>query len=440
MKNTLRNSALGLGLLIALLSLGGLLQSQTGLSLPVAILYSNGNASGACTSGQIDVDYSTPALYICKSSTWSLVVGGSSGATNTDFALVRTSSTVATINSAATTGAPVNGRVGSQPYSFTAPATVTLSGTACTATQFWYIDGSSGALTMGHNASSCTYTGSGVTVATPIAAYPATAIPLWTTSTTSGAWDTITGAMDKRALNSVGRLLTGTGCISLTTSATSTAIDGSACGTPFPNTSVYASFIFGSGFAGGSIYGYNGGCTGNARTAPSATYPYTILVWASSGGCGVFWPAEGDNDTGVGVLSGATPTTWTLEIVCGRANSTSDVYCGWNADANGTVTVDNSFGVRLNSSGTPAWQVYIRSGGSDSGTPQTLTTTIDTANHTFLCIGSGVANAFSCNMDGGAQVPMVGGTIPAVNAYHAVIAAPTTGTNVSTGRMQIKIP
>lgn len=208
-------------------------------------------ALAVCLSGQIRIGNGT-------GNSSSSGGGTSAGATNTDFLLTRTA-TVMTINAAATTSAVVNGRVGSTNYQFTSEGAVTLSGTACSATQYWYLS-SGGAITMGHNASTCTYTSTGtttVTIATPITGFPVDSMPLWTTTTVSGAWSTLTGTMDKRAPNSVGRTITCSGGLACTTTGTDTNVDGSAVTASPGGSNTQVQFNDSSIFAGDAGFTYN---------------------------------------------------------------------------------------------------------------------------------------------------------------------------------------
>jgi len=281
---------------------------------------------------------------------WVPLNGSGSGATAlagmTDFGMVKTSSTVATINGSASSSAPVNARIGSTVYSFTGAGTVTLSGTACSATQYWYV-ASDGTLTMGHNASSCTYTGSGVTVATPISAYPANSIPLWTTSTTTGAWDTITGAMDKRAPNSKDRNFIQGDRITLTETASGITITADQQSTP-PLATVGDGYIWLTS-APANIAGGNAiGTTLNfIQLSPEKSVTLGKLgVFTSAGASGQYACLCLYDSTGAlvaqtsneDVTSGASIRTFTFSSPP-TISAGSVYYLGWAASGTATWTI-----------------------------------------------------------------------------------------------------
>lgn len=360
---------------------------------------------------------------------WVPLNGSGSGATAlagmTDFGMVKTSSTVATINGSASSSAPVNARIGSTVYSFTGAGTVTLSGTACSATQYWYV-ASDGTLTMGHNASTCTYTGSGVTVATPISAYPANSIPLWTTSTTTGAWDTIAGAMDKRAPNSKDRnFIQGDG-ITLTETASGITIANSQADydpismTTFNN--VFQFITWGSGYTGAGVttdWTFNGSC-GGAGVLYSPTAVDSAGLGLANANCYAYFQKYwGD------IISGATPKGWTYKFRGGRYNAGSgDIYIG----ASGSISnANNGAFIRYNN-GAANYVCVIRSGGSDVGTPTTITgATVDLLPHTYVVRNQGAANIAYCSIDGGTEVS-TSGTIPSVSLTTFSVGTATAST------------
>ncbi len=153
---------------------------------------------------------------------------GGSGATSTsallDLAVVRTSNTILTIGTNCAALTPCNVRVGNTVYTFTSSATATIA--AGTGTARAYINGTTGALTVGHNittvnCSGCTSTGS-------VTAFPADSIPLWVwVATASTVWDAGVGT-DSRAFLSVDRPITAGPGISIATLPGGTTISATA--------------------------------------------------------------------------------------------------------------------------------------------------------------------------------------------------------------------
>jgi len=120
-----------------------------------------------------------------------------------DFSIVKTSSTVITVNPSASVSSPIPMRCGSTISKITAPGTITLSSGTASVSGYLYIDCSSTSpvLTFGHNSAN-TYTGSGVTIATSITGFPSTAVsaPLWAVTGTSGVWDAVSASNDNRSI------------------------------------------------------------------------------------------------------------------------------------------------------------------------------------------------------------------------------------------------
>lgn len=118
-----------------------------------------------------------------------------------DFAVDNTSSAVQRMCALCTASAPGmirQGAVTSVPL--TAPVTATLSGTSVPGVNpaWWYFT-SQLILTVGHNTASTITCPSPCAVATGITGFPPDSIPLWNTTFTSLAWNTVTPAMNKRA-------------------------------------------------------------------------------------------------------------------------------------------------------------------------------------------------------------------------------------------------
>ncbi len=130
--------------------------------------------------------------------------GGMTAAQLSDFSTVRTGATELTIGGNCSTGSPCNVRFGNTAYNLTHGCTATLaSGTGMA--YIYVIPG--GTLMVGHNA---TVTASGCTAQSGVTNFPADAIPLYTWTATSGAWDA-SGGHDYRAFLSTKSMVAGTG-------------------------------------------------------------------------------------------------------------------------------------------------------------------------------------------------------------------------------------
>jgi len=170
-----------------------------------------------------------PTTYSAATGTWQTISGSgaaepaaSSLAVIDDFRTVRTSSTVLTINPDAATNRVVGG-VGDTPYAFTAPATVTVSGSGASGTVY-IAQRDDGVITHTHNSIACTFAESGVTEVTGTT-YTGKAIA--TATVTNCLWDA-SGVTDQRSFFGQGKKITvGSG---LTKTETATAIELSASG------------------------------------------------------------------------------------------------------------------------------------------------------------------------------------------------------------------
>jgi len=122
-----------------------------------------------------------------------------------DFAAVYTSPATLSIGGNCSTSTPCNARFGTQVFSITAAASVSLSGTGL---EYIYID-TTGALTVGDPLAAATCSGSCI-VAPGITAFPINTIPLYTWSVANGVWDA-TGGIDRRGWLSSNVFLGGPG-------------------------------------------------------------------------------------------------------------------------------------------------------------------------------------------------------------------------------------
>ncbi|HEX4227080.1 MAG TPA: hypothetical protein VHZ07_00305 [Bryobacteraceae bacterium] len=193
----------------------------------------------SCVTGQLFFDSATSPganLFGCTATnTWTLMSSsgsgsgssgsGSSGASMAsqlgDLATTLANGTL-TIGAGCSSATPCNVRIGNTTYSFKFPGTVSISGSN-SGLVFLYIDGG-GNLTAG---SVATLTCSGCTYAPGVTAFPSNSIPLYTWSSTGGAFDA-TGGTDFRAMISTKNLLGGPGIIVSENAGTSTvAVDPS---------------------------------------------------------------------------------------------------------------------------------------------------------------------------------------------------------------------
>lgn len=118
----------------------------------------------------------------------------------TDFQLIKSNSTLWTMNGAASSSTPVHGLVGDTSYLFNAPATIAVSGTSSTGSVYWCLL-SGGTLSIYSNLAA-TFTGTGVSVNVGTAC-PANSRTLWIATMTANVIDTMTEAMDMRGAQMV---------------------------------------------------------------------------------------------------------------------------------------------------------------------------------------------------------------------------------------------
>jgi hypothetical protein len=104
-----------------------------------------------------------------------------------DFAVVRTSGTVLTVDTGCTVSTICNVQIGSTTTTVTGASTITLSGGG-TGTVYIYFDQSS-TLTAGYDAGAITLAGSGITPTSVVTAFPRTAKRIYSWHATAGAWD-----------------------------------------------------------------------------------------------------------------------------------------------------------------------------------------------------------------------------------------------------------
>ncbi len=193
-------------------------------------------------------------VYGCTAAnSWTLEQGGATASMASqlgDFAVTKTSATTLAIGANCSTSTPCTVRFGALVYSFGAGATVTIS--AGSGLALIYVS-SSGVLTVGSNVTAAC--GSGCVAQSGVTAFPADALPLFTWSATSGAWNTNGGA-DQRAFLSSKSVTGGVGIVSTEISGkTQLSADTSVIGlrTSAPGTSS-AACTMGSWATDGSFF------------------------------------------------------------------------------------------------------------------------------------------------------------------------------------------
>ncbi len=126
-----------------------------------------------------------------------------------DFAVTETSATALTMGSNCSVSTPCNFRFGAETYTVASPASVTLNSGSGTA--YLYLM-SNGTLAIGSTLSlTCTAV---CAVQNGVTAFPASTIPLFTVTATSGAWNA-NGITDYRAFLSSKSVGAGTGIVSV---------------------------------------------------------------------------------------------------------------------------------------------------------------------------------------------------------------------------------
>lgn len=163
--------------------------------------------------------------------------GGASASTGSinssqllDLQVSKTASTTLMIGNNCTVATPCNVKIGDKAYTFTSGAsTATIASGSTTA--YIYIDPASGALTVGYGSGSQSCS-AGCTSTSGISAFPNTAFPIYTWTSTTGVWDT-SGGTDKRAVYSTPKQFIAGANVTLTETADSLTIAGSGgSGTP----------------------------------------------------------------------------------------------------------------------------------------------------------------------------------------------------------------
>ena len=199
--------------------------------------YDNASPSNLVEASQISIDPTTFTVTItfAAAETGRCVLNGYNGASNTggsgsgagmasqlgDFAVKWSSPATLSIGGNCSTASPCNVRFGTQIYSFTNPASATIS--AGSGMAYLYVD-STGALTVGSSlAVSCT---TSCVSAPGITNFPVNSAPIYTWTAANGTWDS-TGGVDRRGWLSASPVLAGPGIASVTVAGQTTiAADG----------------------------------------------------------------------------------------------------------------------------------------------------------------------------------------------------------------------
>jgi hypothetical protein len=108
--------------------------------------------------------------------------------------------------------------VGSRPWQFTAPATVTISGTTSTGSGYVYLT-NAGSLIFAHNVASTFTPSAGIAVAASTNAWPSGVARLFTPTWTSSVWDAYSANRDLRSSLANNTSLVCTGCTAQSTDA-----------------------------------------------------------------------------------------------------------------------------------------------------------------------------------------------------------------------------
>jgi hypothetical protein len=163
--------------------------------------------------------------------------GASMAAQLGDFSVVLTSPTTLSIGGNCSTSTPCNARIGTQVFSITAAAGVTLSGNG-SGVDYIYI-GPTGALTVADSITGASCGGSCI-VNPGVTGFPINTIPLYTWSATSGVWNA-TGGVDRRGWLSSNVLLGGPGIATVTTAGqTAISVDSTVVPTYLTATATLA--------------------------------------------------------------------------------------------------------------------------------------------------------------------------------------------------------
>jgi hypothetical protein len=380
-----------------------------------------------------------PTTYSAATGTWQTISGAgatepaaSSLAAIDDFRTVRTSSTVLTINPDAATNRVVGG-VGDTPYAFTAPATVTVSGSGASGTVY-IAQRDDGVLTHTHNSIACTFAESGITEVTGTT-YTGKAIA--TATVTNCLWDA-SGVTDMRGFFSQAKKITVGAGLLKTEDADSIELSASSTGgfNPTDLSKITKQTIFYEAMTN-LHQGWNGWNTLTAfdHATPTATNG-SLVGWTGAGGF-AYWPGADTANSSLPLFLNGTPKVFKAAMEAGKGTIVGgDIYYGFSG---AIANIDNFVGVRWNNSAT-AWQCVVRSGGLDSGTPVTITgSTNDSNPHKFVIRGDGTANTFMCSYDGGAEVSPTSPTFPTFTRLVYIMGMPSGVTVMRLGRVGISI-
>lgn len=223
----------------------------TGGQVAIGIL-ANGNATGCTSAG-----------------------GGGAFSTLSDtFPLTKTSSSQWTINASATTTTPVIGRAGPTSYKFTAPYTITTSGTSNTGTAGAICFSAAGGLYFTSNLST-TFTVSGISFVSGSQTCAAGDITEWVPTMTANVPDAITEGMDQRASQSFQPPPVQGTCITIGTSGNSPSIAFDTSGCPLGNGGLTSSGT--AALPTGTLTA--GSCAAVTTVAATGTTSTSAITW-----------------------------------------------------------------------------------------------------------------------------------------------------------------
>ncbi len=180
-----------------------------------------------CSTGSMFFNSGAPAgsnLYGCVATNlWALEAGGGSASVAAGLlTATQTSSAVVSLGETCSGGTPCLVQVGSDVYSYFAPATVTIGGGS--GTVYFYVDGN-GNITAGESAGgSPSLSCSGCVLASPVAEFPPGTVPIGIWTASGGAW--LTGT-NEAALQVGAPTFTGGTNVTLTQSGNNVAIAAS---------------------------------------------------------------------------------------------------------------------------------------------------------------------------------------------------------------------
>lgn len=260
-----------------------------------------------------------------------------------------------------------------------------------------------------------------------ISDFPTDSVPLALWTVASGVYNS-SGTL-LRTANRRERVITSSNCV---VTESSDEVDLDCPGTGGTDVVEPGDFYMGAGVSwqntGLNLYSAN--CVDGGSTAASGDNPKSIIGYNGGGGnCYITL-----NNSLPVRPNGSSPIRTLLTMRgAGRATSdgNTDLYWGLSGAPD---TVVNGIFIRYNDASN-IWQCVARSGGSDSGTAQTITGTPDLNPHKFEIEKTTTTNEFRCRIDGSAWATVSDATIPALSDPRLI--AINNGGASNTSRFQI---